>query len=93
MELKKEYYIGKSKSWAWIDSKERWWEIFVIIDGFNGVGGFWLRKRWRWNNSSQIMSEEVLTLSNKESIKIVQKIKDNMAYEREEQNVEGFNRR
>ena len=73
IELGKEYYIGKSNGWDWFGT-HRWWEIFVIIDGFNGSGGYWLRERWRWNGSSQNIREEIKTLSLEESQEVDSKI-------------------
>ncbi len=63
----REYYWKRTGSWKWFDGLEHWWEIFVEVCGMNGVGGYWLYERWRWNGSSHNIRNEIRTLSYEES--------------------------
>ena len=76
LELNKEYYWKRTDGWDWFGT-QRWWEIFIVPTGYNGVGGLWLLERWRWNGSSQTIREEVRTLSHAESQQIVKEVMEN----------------
>ena len=55
-------FLDKSEPWVW-DGKKRWWIIESKVTGYNGSGGYWIERTWRWNGSSQIIRKEILTLS------------------------------
>lgn len=49
---KGEFFLRRTEGWNWF-GEERWWEIFAVIHGFHGGGGFVITEQWRWNGSSQ----------------------------------------
>lgn len=72
-----EYFWKKSNSWTWFDGKDRWWEVFITVDGLNGAGGYWITERWRQRGPwglSEVMREQPRTLSLKESDALAQEI-------------------
>ena len=74
-----EYYYDRSKSWEWFDGQENWWEIFVTISGFNGVGGLWIKEEWRWNNSRETIREDVRSTTCEQGREIIAKIKSHLS--------------
>jgi len=78
LEFGKEYYWKRTTGWDWFGTP-RWWEIFIILDGLNGSGGYWLRENWRWNGSLQNIRTEVRTLPYDESKQIEKVIQNNIA--------------
>ena len=59
-------FHDRSGSWEW-NGRERWLEIEIEVNGYNGRLGYWVTKRWRWNNSEQILRTDILTLTPEES--------------------------
>jgi len=74
-----EYYYKRTSAWDWFGEK-RWWEIFIEFSGFNGTGGCWIIERWRWNNSKQIIIEQIETLPYQETKKLIKKIASKRSY-------------
>ena len=66
MRIGVEYKVGESKPWDWFGTP-RWWEIFAVKDGWNGVGGYWIKERWRWNRSQENIRSDIKTLSHAET--------------------------
>lgn len=62
----REYKVGESATWNWF-GKTCWWEVFAVVDGWNGVGGYWVTEKWRWNSSREVVRTAVRTLSREES--------------------------
>ncbi len=74
MVLNQNYYLGRSNSWKW-NGVSRHWNIFVSLIGYNGAGGGWFRETWRWNKSSQVLGEQIKTLSWEDTQKIFHAVK------------------
>ena len=74
LEIGREYYWKRTDGWKWIDGEQHWWEIFITVDGYNGVGGYWLVERWRWNGSSETLKVQPRTISYDESALITAQI-------------------
>lgn len=70
-----EFYWKRTGSWNWIDGTERWWEIFVRVEGFNGCGGYWVTEIWRWNGNPQNVREQVRNLSYTESAELTMQVR------------------
>ena len=74
LEVGREYYWKHTPGWQWFDGHEHWWEVFVRVSGFNGLGGYWLEEMWRWNGSPDVLRREVRTLSYEESEKLTHEV-------------------
>ena len=83
IEIGKEYYIGRSKGWDWFGTK-RWWDYYVILDGWNGSGGYWLRQLSGWNGGKKDHFTEIKTLSYEESRELDKKILANWNAEKKQ---------
>ncbi len=68
-----EHYWKRTDGWDWFGTP-RWWEVFVVPLGINGVGGLWLEEHWRWNGSSETIRSQTRTLSREETRDLVQQV-------------------
>ena len=69
------YFWKRTGSWKWLDGRERWWEVDIKFDGFNGAGGVWLTEYWHWNGSAEILRVQPRTLDYETSKQIIDTVK------------------
>ena len=70
-----EYYWKRSESWEYFGST-RWWEVFITVLGYNGVGGYWLKEEWRWNGNNQTVRDAIKSLGYTESAQITKEVRE-----------------
>ena len=73
LETGREYFWKRTEGWDWFGI-QRWWEVFIRIDGFNGGGGLWIEELWRWNGSLETLQRQPRTLSLEDSQKLIAEI-------------------
>jgi hypothetical protein len=78
IETGKKYFWKRTNGWKWFDGEEHWWEVDVIFDGLNGVGGVWLREQWHWNGDDQVMIDQPRSLGVDESNEIIRLVRHNL---------------
>jgi len=80
---RRDYFWKRTASWDWFGTL-RWWEVSVEFLGLNGTGGAWLKEKWRWNGSEQVMHATIRTLSFEDTEKLISEIRAKLPPAREE---------
>jgi hypothetical protein len=71
-----EYYAGRTDGWTWVDGEQHWWEKWLVLDGFDGLGQYVCQVRWRWNGSSQTLRTDHVHLPESELRKLIEEPTD-----------------
>lgn len=67
IEIGSHFIAGYTKGWGSdepgaILSPDRW-RVEIVVDGYNGAGGYWIREIWKWDRCGGTHHEQPRSLS------------------------------
>lgn len=68
------YLCQQSNGWSMFGGPLNWWNWYAIVTGYNGAGGYWIKKELRWASNGETHSYDILSLSYEESRKLEEDI-------------------
>jgi len=77
----KEYYWKSTESWSWFGANH-WWDVFVVVTGYNGTGGACIEERWRWDHSNETIRREYRDLTMFETAVLFTTLEENLEFNR-----------
>lgn len=72
------YYWKRTGEWK-VEDKQRWWEIYIVFDGYNGTLGAWFKMLWRYNGNPENIRTEIHTWSRYKTGMMVNEILEQQA--------------